>query len=379
MNSASLSRIKSKRLYILSVFSLVSLLLSLSIVWQTGQAQQSLSLADILIGLRSKKVTLEDRNKLLASAVKVRGITFALTPEIEKELENTGADKELVEAIRQKSAPVKVTLTPTPIPFSTPAPSPTPPDFAFYQKQADAHMVKGEYDLAVADYDKAIELNPKNASSYLSRGLSYYNKNSYDLAISDYNKGIELSPKESIAYFNRGDSYEKLGNAQKALADYQKAVELDAANETAKNALKRLQDEQAKTEQAKAEQPKTFTQPRPQETASTPEKTPATIVESPKTQPQIVSLGQLNIERAVKMVTPLYPPDAQKFKIEGQVTVQINLDEGGNVTSAKAVSGPGLLRASAEDAARKSKFKPALVGDKAIKATGFIVYNFKAN
>ncbi|MGI9034796.1 MAG: TonB family protein [Pyrinomonadaceae bacterium] len=369
------------RLSVLSFFSLASLLFSLSFVWQTGHAQQALSLADILIGLRSKKVTLAERNTLLTNAVKTRGITFALTPEIEKELENTGADKELVEAIRQKSEIVKATLTPSPAPISTPTPtpSPTPPDYTFYQKQADAHMVKGEYDSAVAAYSKVIEMNPKNASSYISRGLSYYNKKSYNLAVSDYNKGIELSPNESIAYFNRGGAYEKLGNNQKAVADYQKAVELDASNEEAKNALKRLRDEQAKAEQAKAEQPKTFTQPRPVEPQNVEPPQEKPTAEAPQTQTQIISLGQLKIERALRMITPIYPPDAQKFRIEGQVTVQVNLDEEGNVIFAKAVSGPGLLRASSEDAARRSKFKPALVGDKAAKATGFITYNFKAN
>jgi len=35
-----------------------------------------------------------------------------------------------------------------------------------------------------------------------------------------------------------------------------------------------------------------------------------------------------------------------------------------------------LLRAASEDAARKSKFKPTLVGNRAVKATGFITYNF---
>jgi hypothetical protein len=45
-----------------------------------------LSLADILIALRSKKVTLTDRNKILTEAINSRGTTFTLTPEIEKEL-----------------------------------------------------------------------------------------------------------------------------------------------------------------------------------------------------------------------------------------------------------------------------------------------------
>ncbi len=65
--------------------------------------QPPLSLADILTGLRSKKTSLAQRNKLLANAVKTRGITFTLTAEIEKELKGTGANKELLDAVRQKN------------------------------------------------------------------------------------------------------------------------------------------------------------------------------------------------------------------------------------------------------------------------------------
>ncbi|HKX84275.1 MAG TPA: hypothetical protein VJL58_08650, partial [Pyrinomonadaceae bacterium] len=71
----------------------------------SAQVKQ-LSLADLLIGLRSQKVPLQDRNKLLAEAVRQRGVTFATTPEIEKELSTTGADDALLGAIREKSAAV---------------------------------------------------------------------------------------------------------------------------------------------------------------------------------------------------------------------------------------------------------------------------------
>lgn len=369
MRFATFPPIEFKRRYSIPLFALTVLLLSLTFAWQPGHAQQAqLSLADLLIGLRSKKATLDERNKLLTEAVKVRGITFVLTPEIEKELETTGATKELIDVIRQKSPVAKAAPTPAP----TPVPSPTPPDFTVYQQQADAHLVKGEYDLALADYSKVIELNPKSANSYLSRGLSYYYKESYNQAISDYNKGIELAPNESMAYFNRGDSYEKLGNTEKAVADYQKAVALNPNNDAAKKALKRIQDEQAKAEQAKAEQAKTFSQARSTETILPPPT-------EPKAAPQIINLGALSSERTVKMVKPLYSTEARKFKVEGQVIVQVILDEEGNVVSAKAKSGPGLLRALSEDAARKSKFKPALDNGKAVKSTGSITYDFKAN
>src|SRR5258706_4056537 len=67
-----------------------------------------LSLADILIALRAKKLTLTERNKILADAVVTRGTTFSLSQDIEKELSVTGADKELVDSIRKPSQVVKV-------------------------------------------------------------------------------------------------------------------------------------------------------------------------------------------------------------------------------------------------------------------------------
>src|SRR3954470_8147867 len=69
-----------------------------------GQGRQ-LSLADILIALRSKKAEIDEKNRILADAVKERGITFALTPEIEKELDSTGARMDLIAAIRSKAVP----------------------------------------------------------------------------------------------------------------------------------------------------------------------------------------------------------------------------------------------------------------------------------
>src|ERR1041384_1207331 len=84
-------------------FSFVLLVVLSAMFFESVAAQPAqLSLADILIALRSKKVTLAERNKLIGDAVKTRGITFTLTPEIEKELQTTGADKLLIDAIRTK-------------------------------------------------------------------------------------------------------------------------------------------------------------------------------------------------------------------------------------------------------------------------------------
>jgi len=382
MKSRLLSQINLTRPRLLSFFSMTSLMLSLTFFCQIGQAQHAqLSLADVLIGLRSKKVSLDERNRLLSDAVKVRGITFSLTPEIETELAGTGASVGLVDAIRQKTGNIKISAVTKPVAAPAPVVLPAPTmDFTFYRKRGDENVSKGEHDLALENYSKAIELNPKDAATYLNRGRAYSNKKSYDLAILDYDKWIELSPKESMAYFNRGDIHEKRGNAQQAMSDYQKAVELDAANESAKGGLKRLQDAQAKIEQAKIEQEKIE---QAKILAKQKEAEAALAAQTPKVteKPGLlksVELGSL-VAQAVKMVMPVYPLVAKQSKATGQVMVQIMLDEKGNVTDAKAASGPSILRGASEEAARRSKFKPAFVANEAVKATGFIVYNFTGN
>src|SRR4051794_8944018 len=144
-----------------------------------GQSVQ-LSLADILIALRSKKVTMPERNKILTDAVMQRGITFSLTPEIEKELEATGADKDLVDAIRKKSVIVNASaVVNTPVqnkPSPVTASTPPPPDFNFYPNRAMASSQKGDLDASLVDFSKAIEMKPESAEAFLGRGTANLNK-----------------------------------------------------------------------------------------------------------------------------------------------------------------------------------------------------------
>ncbi len=50
----------------------------------------------------------------------------------------------------------------------------------------------GDYDGAIIDYNKALELNPKKASSYNYRGATYLKLKNYKQAIADYDQAIAI-------------------------------------------------------------------------------------------------------------------------------------------------------------------------------------------
>src|ERR1051325_9805762 len=150
MKAATLLKKKYTPAILLSLLIGFGVMLGAPAFGQDPTANAQLSLADILIALRSKKVTLPERNKILTDAVLSRGITFSLTPEIEKELEATGADKDLIDSIRKKSMIVNTAavvnpptqVKPNPVVVSTPP----PPDFNFYLNRAQASSQKGDLD-----------------------------------------------------------------------------------------------------------------------------------------------------------------------------------------------------------------------------------------
>lgn len=92
-------------------------------------------------------------------------------------------------------------------------------------------------------------------------------------------------------------------------------------------------------------------------------------------KPAVQSMGVLN-GRATSLPKPNYPAAAKAVSAAGQVSVQILIDENGNVVSASAVSGHPLLKASAEAAARNARFSPTTLSGEPIKIKGVIVYNF---
>jgi tetratricopeptide (TPR) repeat protein len=67
-----------------------------------------------------------------------------------------------------------------------------PSDDAAFVKRGMARQQKGEHDAAIADFTKAIEMNPDCVQAYASRGLSREAKGDADGAKADYSKSIQI-------------------------------------------------------------------------------------------------------------------------------------------------------------------------------------------
>ena len=88
-----------------------------------------------------------------------------------------------------------------------------------------------------------------------------------------------------------------------------------------------------------------------------------------------VSKGVISGEVVTK-VYPVYPSIAKQINAAGEVQVAIVINEIGRVIEAKAIKGHPVLRAAAEDAARKWVFRPTLLDGKPVKQPGTLTFVF---
>lgn len=104
---------------------------------------------------------------------------------------------------------------------------PNPQDHIFYNNRGIAYSEKGEHDLAIKDFDKAIELKSDYAEAYNNRGNVYDEKGDFDKAIADFNMAINIKSEYAEAYINRGVVYGKKYMFDESIINFNTAIKIN--------------------------------------------------------------------------------------------------------------------------------------------------------
>ncbi len=96
-----------------------------------------------------------------------------------------------------------------------------------YNLRGLAYHAAGQPELAISDYTYIIQnINSEYADAYVNRGIALSDTGNYQEALNDLRRGIEIDPELVVAYLNRGSVYRKLVDYPLALADFNTAIRL---------------------------------------------------------------------------------------------------------------------------------------------------------
>ncbi|MDQ0776377.1 tetratricopeptide (TPR) repeat protein [Streptomyces aurantiacus] len=95
------------------------------------------------------------------------------------------------------------------------------------QLRGDEHRLSGQFDQALADFERALELDQESPKALAGRGEVYRLMNRYDHALADFTRAIELDPQYVWAIASRAYLHWRMGRHEVALADFTRAINLN--------------------------------------------------------------------------------------------------------------------------------------------------------
>jgi len=107
---------------------------------------------------------------------------------------------------------------------------PRSPD-VIYEK-GKSFLDAGDCDLAISVLNRAVEVDPKMARAHSATGLAHTKKVAHQQAIADFSRAIQLEPEDSDNYLERGHAYEFAGDYRNAYRNYVAAARISLMPQT---------------------------------------------------------------------------------------------------------------------------------------------------
>src|SRR3989304_949053 len=96
-----------------------------------------------------------------------------------------------------------------------------------HDKLGLAYMGIKKYELALEEFNKTLEINPRYYLAYYNAGVIYQLQGDLERARWAYEESLKISPGYFRSYYNVGIVYKKIGALDKAVSSYEKAIALD--------------------------------------------------------------------------------------------------------------------------------------------------------
>lgn len=87
--------------------------------------------------------------------------------------------------------------------------------------------------------------------------------------------------------------------------------------------------------------------------------------------------GRVKEPKLIQRVDPIYPALARQTRMQGTIVIDAIIDEQGNVTEMKVVSGPPLLIHAAVDAVRQWKYQPTYLNEQPVSVQLNVMVTFR--
>lgn len=94
------------------------------------------------------------------------------------------------------------------------------PTYSFgYRSRGNVSDAMGRYDDAIADYTKAISIEPRDVGVLIDRGKTFSKTGRDREAVADFSHAIDIDGNAMVAFRERGLVYKKLGDFAASMAD----------------------------------------------------------------------------------------------------------------------------------------------------------------